>query len=62
MASEMGRLILIVAAMAVLETAWALYSALAGINLLVFYVVLGVISFVFWIPGLAPRKSPGSDS
>ena len=50
------RMILLILAVAIAETAWALFCAVTGVNLAVFYVVLVVASAVFWIPGLAEPR------
>jgi hypothetical protein len=55
-------MILVILAVAIAETAWALFCAATGVNLLVFYAVLVAASAVFWVPGLtekrgAPRKT-----
>jgi len=62
----MDRLIPVILIMAVAETAWALFSAETGVNLVVFYAVLVAVSAVFWIPDrtkerVAPRETPGGD-
>lgn len=55
----MARIILVAVVMAVAETAWALFCAVAQVNLALFYAVLVAASTVFWIPGLAePRQRP----
>jgi hypothetical protein len=46
------RILLVILLMVVAETAWALYCAVTGVNLLLFYAVLVVSSAVFWAPGL----------
>jgi hypothetical protein len=55
--APMHRMILVIAALAVAETAWALLCAETGANLLLFYVVLVGASAVLWIPGLAEKRS-----
>lgn len=55
----MDRLIPVILVMVVAETAWALYCAETGFNLLAFYVVLVAASAVFWIPGLAEKRGGG---
>jgi hypothetical protein len=52
----MFRMILVILAAAIAETAWALFCAETGVNLLVFYVVLVAASAVFWVPGLADTR------
>lgn len=49
----MARMIIVALLLAVVETAWALFCAEAGINLLVFYAVLVAASAVFFVPGVA---------
>ena len=49
----MARMILVVAALTALETAWALFCAEASVNLVLFYVVLVAASAVFFVPGIA---------
>jgi len=52
----MARMILVILAAAIAETAWALFCAATGVNLLVFYAVLVGASAVFWVPGIAERR------
>jgi hypothetical protein len=52
----MRRLILIVVALTVAETAWALFAEATGVNLFVFYAVLVLASALFWAPGLLQKK------
>jgi hypothetical protein len=52
----MARMILVILAAAIAETAWALFCATTGVNLLVFYAVLVAASAVFWIPGLTEKR------
>jgi hypothetical protein len=54
----MRRLIIIVVVMAAVEVAWALYCAVTGANLFLFYAVLVVASVVFWVPGVAEKRGP----
>jgi len=49
-------MILVILALAVAETAWALFCAEMGVNLLVFYAVLVAVSAVFWIPDRAEKR------
>jgi hypothetical protein len=58
----MARMILVILVVAIAETAWALFCAATGVNLLVFYAVLVVASAVFWVPGLAERRAPRKTS
>ena len=48
----LDKLPLVIFAVAVAETAWALLCAYTGINIFVFYAVLVIASGVFWVPGL----------
>jgi len=48
-----ARLILVILALTVAETAWALFCAETSVNLILFYVVLLAASVVFFIPGIA---------
>jgi len=57
MGSGMGRLILVIVAMVVVETAWALYCAVDNVNFFVFYGGLAAASVVFWVPGLSFKKT-----
>jgi hypothetical protein len=50
------RMILVILAVAIAETAWALFCAATGVNLVVFYAALVAASAVFWVPGLAERR------
>jgi hypothetical protein len=54
--APLNRLILVIAALAVAETAWALLCAETGANLLLFYGVLVAASAVLWIPGLTEKR------
>jgi hypothetical protein len=56
----MDRMIPVILAAAIAETAWALFCAATGVNLLVFYVVLVVVSAVFWVPGVAGKRATRS--
>lgn len=62
----MERMFVVIVMLVVAETAWALFCAETGVNLLVFYAVLVAVSGVFWIPDrserrLAPQSSPSAD-
>jgi hypothetical protein len=50
---------LVAVAVAVAETAWALYCAESNANIFVFYAVLVVASAAFWVPGLAEKRNNG---
>jgi hypothetical protein len=52
----MSRMILVIVGMAAAETAWALYAAVASVNLLLFYAVLIAASVVFFVPGVAQAR------
>jgi len=52
---DMARLLWVIVVMAILETAWALFAAATGVNILLFYAVLVAASTIFWVPGLAPE-------
>ncbi len=52
----MARMILVALALAVAETAWALFCAETSVNLILFYVVLLAASVVFFIPGIAEKS------
>ena len=52
----MDRMIPVIIALAFVETAWALFCAETGVNLLVFYAVLVAVSAVFWIPDRAEKR------
>jgi hypothetical protein len=52
----MSRVILVIVVMAAAETAWALYVAVASVNLLLFYAVLIAASVVFFVPGVAQAR------
>jgi membrane protein implicated in regulation of membrane protease activity len=58
----MARMILVILAVAIAETAWALFSAATGVNLFLFYAVLVVASAVFWFPGLTKKRGPRKTS
>jgi hypothetical protein len=52
---------LVILAMAVAETAWALYAAETSVSLLLFFAVLVAASAVFFLPGLVVvRDAPPS--
>ncbi len=53
---SLARLLVVILVLAVAETGWAYYCAEAGVNLLLFYVVLVAASAVFWIPGVAEKR------
>ena len=50
------RMLIVILVTAAAETAWALFAAETGIDLLLFYAVLVAASAVFFIPGLAERR------
>jgi hypothetical protein len=43
--------------LAIVETAWSLFSAVTSLNLALFYVGLVAASAVFFIPGVAQKRS-----
>jgi hypothetical protein len=57
----MARTILVIVVLVIAETAWALFAAETGIDLLLFYAVLVGASAIFFVPGIAemPRNAPG---
>ena len=48
----------VILVLAVAETAWALFSACTGLNILAFYAVLVIASAVFWVPRLTETRAP----
>lgn len=52
------RVLVVVAIILAVEIAWALFCAITGVNLFVFYGVLVVASLAFWVPGLLDKRSP----
>lgn len=62
----MERMIVVIVVLAVAETAWALFSAEMGVNLLVFYAVLVAVSAILWLPDrgakrVTPQKASSGD-
>lgn len=55
----MRRLYVLVIALAIAETAWALLCAEADVNIFLFYGVLVAASALFWVPGLAEKPDAG---
>lgn len=53
----MDRMIPVILVLAVAETAWALLCAVTNFNLALFYVGLVAASAVFFIPGVAEKRS-----
>ena len=52
-----ARVILVILVMVLAETAWTLFCAIAGTDLLLYYAVLVAASAVFFIPGLAEKRN-----
>ena len=53
----MDRMLPVILVLAVGETSWALLCAYVGVDILIFYGVLVVVSAVFWIPGLTEKRA-----
>jgi hypothetical protein len=56
------RMVPVILAVAIAETAWALFCAATNVNLFVFYAVLVVASGIFWVPGVAEKRAPQKTS
>jgi len=52
----MDRMILVIVITVIAETAWALFCAETGVNLIIFYAVLVAISALFWLPDQARKR------
>jgi hypothetical protein len=51
-----ARLLIVILVMVVAETAWTMFCAVTGANLLLYYAVLVTASAVFFVPGLTEKS------
>jgi hypothetical protein len=52
----MDRLFTTIFGLVVVESAWALFCAVAGVDLFLYFAGLIVASAAFWVPGLLEQK------